>query len=63
MSLSYFTGAQCDNIIANATNQIEALLQTPQGVATVNSMFKLCTPLNVRYVSALVCVCARADAL
>lgn len=49
LALSYFTGAQCDSLIRNATAQIESLLQTASGVAVINKMFNLCTPLNVRY--------------
>ncbi len=31
-SLSFFTGSQCDALIQNATTQVQALLQTPQGM-------------------------------
>ena len=47
-SLSYFTGAQCDALIRNATQQVQTMLNTASGVAAINKMFNLCTPLNVK---------------
>jgi len=44
-SLANFTGPKCDQLIQQATNQIENLLQTSSGKKQVERNFKTCAPL------------------
>jgi len=46
ISLSYFTGPQCDSLITNATQQIQSMLQTSDGLNSLAALFNFCTPLN-----------------
>jgi hypothetical protein len=45
-SLSYFVGPQCDAAILKATNDIQAMLQTPSGTSQLEQKFKICKPLD-----------------
>jgi hypothetical protein len=45
-SLANFTGPKCDQLIQQATNQIEQMLQTSTGQKQVANMFKTCGPLG-----------------
>lgn len=45
-SISYFTGKVCDNLIRNATSEIQQMLQSDSGKKKVEEMFNVCQPLN-----------------
>lgn len=45
-SLTFFSGPLCESVIRNATMQIEKLLETSDGQASLAKMFKWCSPIQ-----------------
>lgn len=45
-SLTYFGGSSCPQAIQQATNQIQTMLTTSSGKSQVQSLFKVCAPLQ-----------------
>jgi len=45
-SLDYFSGKRCNELISEATNQIQQLLKTASGQSRLQSLFNLCAPFS-----------------
>jgi len=45
-SLTYYVGVECDNLIRKATNEIQTLLQSPDGTTKVEKYFNTCDPIK-----------------